>query len=206
MRIARSDERQDYLRSGARRPHRRFKWRGASVAFALLAASCASEPEAARQPPVVIDEHAGTVDGAGFGDTSAEIKAQLGASWKEGDIESFPDGLGFTGRSIRYPDGAGSILTLRFDGRSFWFTRSAGAFGVYVWSSRARTRGGVRIGDRLEKVRERYKDVKCDTEVIEDGPEEVPSCLARIGKVRLTFSKNPIAGITVATLRPPETV
>lgn len=209
MRIARRRRRATrvtYSRSGAKPPSRRVRRCGATVACALFVASCASEPQAVRQPAVVIDERAGTVDGAGFGDTPAEIKAQLGGSWKEGDIESFPDGRGFTGRSIRYPDGAGSISTLRFEGRSFWFTRSAGAFGVFVWSTRARTRGGVGVGDRLEKVRERYKYVTCDTEVIEDGPEEVSSCLARVGKMRLTFSKDPIAGITVATLLPPETI
>lgn len=167
-----------------------------------LSAGCASGPNAPTRDPVRVDERRGTVDGVGIGDSPTTIQRAIGATPRRGDVRAFPEDLGFTGRSLRFPREISvrdRVRTLRYSDRSFVTTKPSGAFAVFLWSSRARTRGGVRMGDKLASVTKRYQNARCDEEIIDDGPDRVETCTVRMGQRTIAFSGDPITGVTLAT-------
>ncbi len=163
-----------------------------------------SSPVADRREAVVVDAQAGTVGGAGLGDSAQELKRAFGGRWREGEeVRSFPDDLGFTG-NVEIPSNASvrdPLRVLRFRDRSFLLTQGSGAFAMFIWNENARTQRGVGIGDRLEKARQRYPGTRCDTV---SEPEALyvtwPVCVARVGKRFLSFGEDPIQSITVTDL------
>lgn len=187
--------------AGAAHPFRFAVRVAAALIVGALISSCGSEKRQTTRAPLVIDERTGTIEGVGIGDSSRKIQRALGRRAVLGDVRAFPDNLGATGDSMVFPNDAGPrhrVLTLRFGDRSFILTRATGVVGAVIWNPDARTRPGVRIGDQLDLVRKRYTETRCGEEIVDDN-QTVPSCVVRVGNIKVTFAKDPIRSITLAS-------
>jgi len=192
----------------------RYRSRSAAVSALLIAAvaGLALALFAARRDeevqPVLVDERAGVLHGAGFGDGENAVRARLG---EETDDRSgfFPAGADYTGpfaipssvsdRGSRMPPSV-----LHYDNFAYLVSPTAGVFSMATLERGARTRAGVGVGDDLARVRERYDRVECGEAVAGEplfGGETptYPWCRALVGGIRVFFGEDPIESITLTS-------
>ena len=171
---------------------------GVGLAVALSRGDDAAEP-------VLVDERRGVLGGVRFGESAREVRARLGEPTDD-EPGVFPAGADFTGPpSIPVPrsdPGKGAPETLHYGDTAYLVSSTAGVFSMVTLAEGARTRGGVAIGDDLERVRERYKRVECGEAVGGEGAfGEAPKyqwCRV-VGDVHVFFGDDPIESITLSS-------
>lgn len=173
---------------------------GAS-AVALLVGACdlvrrADEQRPARQ----IDERAGRYAGVGLGLSEGEVRRVFGEPG--GGDGYFPLGEEFRGPPSVPASGGRRPALLRYDEVAFLVDQASGVFSLMVTYEDAETRGGVGVGDPLERVGERYARVRCGETVsgepvFGDEHPTYPWCRTRVGKIDVFFGDDPIESITL---------
>jgi hypothetical protein len=160
------------------------------------------------EPPLVrvpsIDEVGGTYRGISMGDPGSKVRRVMGApdpsdGGEECDLcpagTTIDDQFGVP-TFIADPPGTRSSRSFRY--RDVVFLRASGrVFGYLVTKRGAATRRGVAVGDSLERVRERYPQLKCGT----GGDEEFPYCAGKVGRLSISFGLDPVGSITVTETR-----
>jgi hypothetical protein len=172
----------------------------------LALRGCGDDPPSATGPPGKLDETSGSFRGVRLGDSDAEVRRKLG----EPERNNASTGIAPVGSDvddlevppvINPPPGTGPVgdHTYRYRGVTFLTTRR---FGVYAFlvTAPASTRRGVRIGDSLASVRERYPGIRCKTATAEGNAPIYDYCTGRVRHGRyIAFAGDPIKSITVAT-------
>jgi hypothetical protein len=175
----------------------------AAVVVALTLSLARDDDEA---PTVLVDERTGVLHGIRFGDSEAKVRARLGEP-SDDHQGVFPQGADYTGppaipspqtdqRPPRQP------TPLHYDESAYLVSPTVGVFSMATLERGARTRAGIRVGDDLEVVRERYERVECGEAVAGEalfGGETpmYPWCRAIVGDVRTFFGEDPIESITL---------
>jgi hypothetical protein len=156
--------------------------------------------------PVLVDERAGRLRGVEFGDTADEVRARLGEPTDDED-GFFPAGMDYTGppsipvpRADHHPPVKPEEL--HYDHMALLVSPTVGVYSMAIVADGARTRAGVRLGDDLERVRERYARVRCGEAVageplFGDDYPTYPWCRALVGETRVFFGDDPIESITL---------
>jgi hypothetical protein len=156
--------------------------------------------ESDDQFPRLIDEEQGRYGEVAFGSTEANIRAAFG---EPGGGDGFVplDADSYRGPpSIRSPDRRKPTL-LRYEEVAF-LVSSDGVFGITVIRPEASTLGGVRIGQPLRVVEEKYERPRCG-EAVAGEPlfgSETPTyawCQVRIASTNVFFGGDPIESITL---------
>ena len=187
----------------------------AAVAVAVVAAAVVlglvvAPGEDEKRAPVLVDERRGILHGVRFGDSEAEVRELLGTPTDDAP-GVFPEGEDFTGPpSIPSPrsDQRPPLMPtpLHYGDTAYLVSPTVGVFSMATLESGARTRVGVGIGDRLERVRERYERVDCGESVAGEAPfgetPMYPWCRAIVGDVRVFFGEDPIESITLTSYAP----
>lgn len=119
----------------------------------------------------------------------------------------FPEGADYTGPpAIPSPEtDQGSRIPpseLHYDGTAYLVSPTVGIFSMATLEQGARTRAGVRVGDDLELVRDRYDRTECGEAVAGEpllGGETptYPWCRAIVTGTRIFFGEDPIESITL---------
>ena len=93
----------------------------------------------------------------------------------------------------------GGTHTLRYRD-AVYLTARGRVFALLVADRRARTLRGVGIGDSLDRVRERYGQLRCGTTPGREYPDH-PYCAGKLGRLSISFGENPIKSITISATR-----
>lgn len=178
---------------------------GAAVvaAVALLGTSRGDRPARSER----VNETEGRLRGVRFGASAAQVRAALGKPTDDGQ-GFFPEGADFTGPpAIPAPSSDRgtrvSPETLHYQDAAYLVSPTAGVFAMAVLAEGAETRAGVRVGDSLERVRERYSSkVDCGEAAAGESlfggdPPTYPWCRTRIGDLGVFFGEDPIESITL---------
>lgn len=183
----------------------------AIAAIALAGAGCGDEDGSASPQLNTVDERAGLIAGVGIGSSKREVARALGPylmpaqAYPSEPADAGDDGSTagpwsvVTGPHHLGPGGKrGEQVTLRYPGAAFFVLRDR-VFGFLVSAERAMTQGGVHVGDRLQKVLDRYPRFRCegasrsDTSAIQE-----PACSGFVRGGRwVYFGGDPIQSITV---------
>jgi hypothetical protein len=182
----------------------------AIVIAVALAAGCSDGDEEPPRP-LPVDERQGAVGGVRIGASKREVRERFGDYGS--DPGAYPiepleidedEGSGgpwsvVTGPHHLGPGGIkGEQVTLRYRGASL-FVRHDRVFGFMVTDRGGTTMRGVRVGDRLEKAKERYPAFRCDEEWRgETTAPQKANCSGVVSDDLLTyFGGDPIESITV---------
>ena len=142
----------------------------------------------------------GAYGGVSLGSPASVIRERFGTP--AGGDGFFPEGERFRGPpSVRSPTGAEPLL-LRYEEAAFLAATPGGVFALVTTNEGDETRRGVKVGDALGRVRERYERVKCGKSVAGEPlfGDEVPMyrwCRTRVGDVDVFFGDDPIEAITL---------
>jgi hypothetical protein len=178
---------------------------GLALALVVLLAGCAAKDTTESTGPATVDERVGVVQGIRFGDSAEEIRQRLG---KPSDDKPgfFPAAADYTGPdAISIPavdQGRPSTrpTTLHYEDLAFLVSPRVGIFSIATLAKGASTRAGVSVGDELDRVRQRYKDVTCGEQIAGEAPDQLPKyrwCRTVVGRVRVFFGGDPIESITL---------
>jgi hypothetical protein len=177
-----------------------------ALAAASLLVGCTHTGASKSTGPTTVDERTGVIQGVRFGDSAADIRRHLGkpTDHKQG---FFPGGTEYTGPPAIGIRGHARPKTLHYDGLAFLVSPASGTFSMATLLENARTRAGVEVGDRLDRVRKRYKRVTCGEQSAGEPSfgGQIPKyrwCRTDVAGVRVFFGGDPIASITL-TLYPP---
>jgi hypothetical protein len=176
-----------------------------AAVLATSAAACGDDDRAARSPPTVVDERAGTVDGVGLGDGRDAIRRALGPGTEGRMIPTVPREIEFEKLGLPWTldpvPGVRrtEVLTIRRNGVSLLVAPRVGAYAVFVWRPGARTTEGIAVGDALDAARTRYDDLRCAARNRDSEYASYPYCTGRVGDNYLWFGQDPIRSISVAS-------
>jgi hypothetical protein len=177
-----------------------------AVVFVASMAGCAERDDAGRRAAIVIDERAGTVNGASLGDDSDAIRQTLGAATTEGVLlRRTPDGIEVEDIGLPWTldpiPGVRitRVLRMRYDDVTVDVAPDKGAYAFFVWRPGTRTTGGVRIGDRLESAERRYRGFHCGIRNRDSEYTPYPYCTGRVGETYVWFGQDPIRSITISS-------
>jgi hypothetical protein len=182
------------------------------VLLVLTACGCGSG-ERPQQPPgrVAIAENAGAIGAVRIGSSKAMVRRVFGSygahptaypgepSDVAGDETTGGPWSVVTGPHHLGPGGLrGEQVTLRYPGVAF-FVHDDRVFGFLASARGAHTSRGVKIGDRLARVREAYPRFHCEPASRgETTATQAASCSGTVAGGRLLyFGEDPIRSITV---------
>jgi hypothetical protein len=175
-----------------------------ATAFVMQCAACGNETNPPPSKAIVLDEGRGSYDGVAIGQRESAARRARGRPDRAGPDEcdlcpagvadaelgqpTWIDAGGAGDHTLRYRDLVVLVAGDRVD-------------GILVTGRRARTRRGVRIGDRLARAADRYPELECGTANL--GSEYVPHryCAGRLGRLFVSFGADPIRSITVSRAR-----
>lgn len=168
----------------------------------LLAPGCGEEPSSDGP---VIDVRAGTVDSVGLGDPLAEFQKRFGAGAQLGIEDRQVPGSGGT-EDLGLPwisgpprDARGAPSTHQYDDMLVDAHSETGITYVAVTTEGAHTREGVRIGDDLDVVKQRYPGARCGVRNEDSEYVEYPYCTLTPARGRAVwFGQDPIRSIVVS--------
>ena len=176
----------------------------AAVALAWLPVG--GEASAAPEPsPTTVDVRRGSVAGGTLGSSRGELEATFGPPLDQGRmLPNTPDGVSVEEIGLPWTLGPlpgvnmAKTFTMRYRGMTVDLAPSKGAYVFYVWRPRARTRGGVQIGDSLESVASRHPSLRCGVRNQNSEYVSYPYCKGRIGRTHVWFGQDPVRSITIS--------
>ena len=187
----------------------------ACAASAPVAIALAQQGDIVRQHrsnPLIIDEHAGRVDGVGIGDPAARVIAAFGTAprWTitqpDSPLDLKPGD--YLGSTYVPSHGRGTPYVLRFPHAAFDVTGGRVNF-IQLTDTNAQTRRGIGPGDSIALVQDLYPQLHCaEGDAGEDEPIPFRFCTGQTGPHSyMYFSGNytkhgtPITDITITPVK-----
>lgn len=156
---------------------------------------------------VTIDERTGAYRGVRFGTSEPGVIRVLGQPDRSPGFASAGENPSQVGVPESIPGGRGGLL--KYKGVGFLVTHESRVYAFIVTEPGATTKGGVSIGDSMEKAWRRYPLACTDVaggESLLGGRKFYQSCGAQLkGGVHIWFGRDPIRSITLVSVRPPAT-
>jgi hypothetical protein len=149
---------------------------------------------------LVIDEHAGTINGVGLGASPREVRRAFGEPDSDSPLLPTDDvGLPWIVAPPKNHPRDERAISLAYRDMDFLAMRSTGVYKLAVWRAGARTTGGVRLGDPLATARQRYPRISCGIRNENSEYPAYPYCCGRFGAHWIWFGQDPISSITISS-------
>ncbi len=180
-----------------------------------VASGCTASSEARerRGTSATINEEAGKYLGVGLGDSERDVEAVLGRAVRGPTTLPLGKTTGGAGPTF-IPNGcprggwaSDSNLRYRRDTNLRYRHASFAAcdrkvFAIVVYSSKAKTTRGVRMGDGLDIVPRLYPELMCGTTHVGDADAPLPYCTGAVApRKHVWFGGDPIEAIALASVR-----